>query len=97
MECKHTWRVEGGKEGFSERERERERYVSSSAKGGDGGEGRKRSLQTIISNVVASKQSGRRKTCESLKRAEKTMNEKIPKMYKSFAAEHVLSAARGNY
>jgi hypothetical protein len=42
--------VEGGKEGFSlrEREREREEYVSSSAKGGDGGDGKKRSLQTII-------------------------------------------------
>jgi len=45
MECKHTWRVEGGKEGrkegSSQREREREAYVSSSAKGAMAEKGRR--------------------------------------------------------
>jgi hypothetical protein len=49
MECKHTWRVEGGKEGRKdslkkrerEREREREEYVSSSAKGAMAEKGRR--------------------------------------------------------
>ncbi len=66
MEWRHTWRV-GGKEGFSERERGREEYVSSSAKGAMAEKDRREALRTIISNAVASKQSGRRKRCESFK------------------------------
>jgi hypothetical protein len=45
MECKHTWRVEGGKEGrkdsLKEREREREEYVNGSAKGAMAEKGRR--------------------------------------------------------
>jgi hypothetical protein len=59
---------------------------------------RREALQTIISNAVAlQSRAGGEKHVRVLKRAEKTRNEKIPKMYKTFAAEHVLSAARGNY